>query len=141
MGIALVPGFVKGTEPLFGGVRGGYPLDPWELRTVYVVEAIPRHTTHPYGRKVFCFDQQTFAPFYTFAYDQQGKLWRTEFLRYANPDFYPGGKDVRVPILIGRSWLDYISNRVILNTVTGAVYNQPLPAEFFTKSNMIQKGH
>lgn len=138
--IALVPGFVQSTQALFGGQRGGYPLDPWELRTVHVVEAVPRSPAHPYGRKVFYFDQQTFAPLYVLIFDRQGKHWRTEFFVYANPSAYPGAQDVRVPILIGRSWIDFLQDRVTLSRVTDAVYNQPIPPEHFSQANMIRKG-
>lgn len=138
--LALVPGFVRGAEPLFGGQRAGYPLDPWELRTVYVVEAVPRRAEHPYGRKVFFFDQQTFAPLYVLIYDREGKHWRTGFFSYAHPAFYPGGQDVRVPILIGRSWIDFTGDRATIALVREAVYNNPLPPEFFSRANMIRKG-
>jgi hypothetical protein len=138
--VALVPGFVQGAQPLFGGQRGGYPLDPWELRTVHVVEAVPRSSNHPYGRKVFYFDQQTFAPLYVLIFDRQGKHWRTGFSIYANPSTYPGAKDVQVPILVGRSWIDFLQDRVTLSRVTDAVYNQPIPPEHFSQANMIRKG-
>jgi hypothetical protein len=138
--VAIVPGFVQGTDPLFGGQRAGYPLDPWELRTVYVVEAVPRRVGHPYGRKVFFFDQQTFAPCYVLIYDREGKHWRTVFFVYAHPTHYPGARDMRVPILIGRSWIDLTIDRAALALVKEAVYNQPFSPEFFTRANMIRKG-
>ena len=138
--VALVPGFIQGSTPLFGGQHAGYPLDPWELRTVYVVEAVPRRSEHPYGRKVFFFDQQTFAPLYVLIYDQQGKHWRTNFFSYAHPNAYPGGAEVRVPILIGRSWIDFTIDRATVDLVSEAIYNQPLPPEFFTRANMLRKG-
>lgn len=138
--VALVPGFVQGTTPLFGGQHAGYPLDPWELRTVYVVEAIPRRPEHPYGRKVFFFDQQTFAPFLTLIYDHEGKLWRCGFFSYAHPEFYPGAQDVRVPILIGRSWIDFRLDCATVDLMSEVVYNKPLPPDFFTRANMVRKG-
>ena len=138
--VALVPGFVQGTTPLFGGQHAGYPLDPWELRTVYVVEAVPRRAEHPYGRKVFFFDQQTFAPFYVLIYDREGKHWRTNFFSYAHPNAYPGGAELRVPILIGRSWIDFTIDRTTVDLVSEAIYNKPLPPEFFTRANMLRKG-
>jgi hypothetical protein len=138
--VALVPGFVKGTEPIFGGLRAGYPLDPWELRTVHIVEAVPRNPSHPYGRKVFYFDQQTFAPLYVLIFDHEGKLWRIGFMSYAHFSSYPGAKDLHVPILIGRSWIDFALDRVTLSLITDATYNQPLAPDFFTPANMIRKG-
>jgi uncharacterized protein DUF1329 len=138
--VALVPGFVQGTTPLYGGQHAGYPLDPWELRTVYVVEATPRRPEHPYGRKVFFFDQQTFAPLYVLIYDHEGKFWRMNFYSYAHPNVYPGGTDVRVPILIGRSWVDLTIDGATIDLVSDAVYNKPLPPEYFTRANMLAKG-
>lgn len=137
--VALVPGFVQGSEAVFGGQRAGYPLDPWELRTVHVVEAVPRRAEHPYGRKVFFFDQQTFAPFYVLIYNREGQHWRTGFFSYAHPAFYPGSRDVRVPILIGRAWIDYAADRATLALVEQAIYNKPLPPDFFTLANMMRK--
>ncbi len=138
--VALVPGFVQGDQPLFGSRRIGYPLDPWELRTVYVVEATPRFERHPYSRKVFFFDQQTFAPCYMLMYDREGKHWRTAFFSYANPQFYPGAHEVRVPILIGRSWIDFALQRATLAVVEEAKYNDPLSPDFFSLANMMRKG-
>lgn len=138
--VALVPGFVKGSEPLYGGLRAGYPLDPWELRPVYIVEAVPQNPNHPYGRKVFYFDQQTFAPLYVLIFDREGKHWRTGFWSYADPNSYPGAKDLHVPVLIGRSWIDFPLDRVTLSLITDARYNQPLSPDFFTPANMIRKG-
>lgn len=138
--VALVPGFVQGTEPLLGGRRAGYPLDPWELRTVYIVEAVPRREGHPYGRKLFVFDQQTFVPLYILIYDRAGKHWRTGFYCYAHPAYYPGAGEVRVPILIGRSWIDVRAERATIALVNDARYNHPLPPDFFTLANMIRKG-
>lgn len=136
---ALVPGFVHGTEPLFGGGIAGYPLDPWELRTVYMVEAVPRHDKHPYGRKVFVFDQQTFAPLYILTYDQAGQLWRIGFSVYAHPEAYPWSEDVRVPILIGRSWIDVRAKVVMLALVEEARYGAPLSPDFFSLANLLRK--
>lgn len=138
--VALVPGFVQGTTPLFGGKHAGYPLDPWELRMVYVVEATPRRSEHPYGRKVIFFDQQTFAPFYVLIFDREGKFWRAGFSSYAHPEVYPGAQDVRVPILIGRSWIDFRLDRATVDLMTEVVYNKPLPPDFFTRANMVRKG-
>jgi hypothetical protein len=138
--IALVPGFIQGTEPVFGGQRAGYPLDPWELRTVYVVEGVPLRDEHPYSRKVIFFDQQTFAPLYVLVYDRDGKHWRTGFFSYAAPAYYPGAKDQRVPILIGRSWVDVMNDRATLSLINDAQYNNSLPPDFFTRANMIRKG-
>jgi hypothetical protein len=82
---ALVPGFVKNSQALFGGAGGGYPLDPWELRHVYVLEMTPRSPHHPYSRKLLYVDQQTLAPFYVVIFDTDKAHWRTIFFSYGDP--------------------------------------------------------
>jgi hypothetical protein len=46
---------------------------------------------------------------------------------------------VRVPILIGRAWIDYAADRATLALVEQAIYNKPLPPDFFTLANMMRK--
>jgi hypothetical protein len=73
-------------------------------------------------------------------FDHEGKHWRTGFWSYADPSSYPGAKDLHVPVLIGRSWIDFALDRVTLSSITDAKYNQPLSPDFFTPANMIRKG-
>jgi hypothetical protein len=98
--IALVPGLVKSQQARFGGIGGGYPLDPWELRQVYVLEMMPRSPSYPYGRKLFYVDQQTLAPFYAVIFNRDNTHWRTIFCSYGNPQFSPENREVGVPLLL-----------------------------------------
>lgn len=138
--LALVPGLVRNYEALFGGTGGGYPLDPWELRHVYVVEMAPRSPHHPYSRKVLYLDRQTFAPFYVIIFDADHAHWRTIFFSYGNPEFSPENRDTRVPILLGQSWIDHRAQRTTIMQVTKALYNQPLSPDLFTFSTLMQHG-
>jgi hypothetical protein len=139
--VALVPGFAKNQQTRFGGTGGGYPMDPWELRHVYVVEMVPRSLSHPYGRKLFYLDQQTFAPFYEVIFNRENIHWRTMFFSYGNPQFSSENRDVRVPILLGQSWIDYQSGFTTLSLVKKALYNQPLSLELFSFSGLLKRGN
>jgi len=138
---ALVPGLVKNTQALFGGTGGGYPLDPWELRRVYVLEMVPRSPHHPYSRKLLYVDQQTFAPFYVVIFDPDKAHWRTVFFSYGNPASHPDNHEVQVPILLGQSWIDYQTRRTTVSLVNKALYNQPLSPELFTFSSLMQRSN
>ena len=61
--VVLVPGFIGGTPPEYGGKGGWYPQSPWELRTVVVLEATPNNSGHPYGKRRMYLDRQTYAGF------------------------------------------------------------------------------
>jgi hypothetical protein len=138
--VALVPGFAKNQYTRFGGTGGGYPMDPWELRHVYVVEMVPRSLSHPYSRKLFYLDQQTFAPLYEVIFNRENIHWRTMFFSYGNPQFSSENRDGRVPILLGQSWIDYQSGFTTLSLVKKALYNQPLSLELFSFSGLLKRG-
>lgn len=138
--VALVPGFVRNQHARFGGTGGGYPLDPWELRQVYVVEMVLRSPSHPYSRKLFYLDQQTFVPFYELIFNREHVHWRTMFFSYGNPQFSSENRDVQVPILLGQSWIDYQSGFTTLSLVNRALYNHPLSLQLFTFSGLLKRG-
>jgi len=137
---ALVPGLVQNDQALFGGSGGGYPLDLWEVRQVYVLEVVPRSAHPPYGRKLLYVDRQTFTPFYAVIFDAHNVHWRTTFFSYGNPAFSPDNHHVRVPILLGQSWIDYHTGRTVVSLVNKARYNQTLPSALFTLSGLLQRG-
>ena len=154
--IALVPGFVQDKAALFGGTGGGYPIDGWELRFVHVLETIPRSPNHPYSRRVMYVDQQTLAPLYAMMFDDDNAHWRTMFYSYGHPRYAQTNQlnnrsdtqsdnqsdtlDVRVPILLGRSWIDYHLDRTTVSTVNKARYNHALSLDMFTFSRLMQRG-
>ena len=134
--LALVPGLVNKPYVEFGGRDSGYPIDAWELRHVYVLEMIPLSPSHPYGRKLFYLDQQTFVPLYVIIFDTDDYHWRTIFYSYGNPEFLPSikkvGQEVRVPILLGQSWIDYQIQRTTLSLVSDVFYNDGLSMDVFS---------
>lgn len=54
---------------------GWNPVDRWEARKVYVIEAIPPES-HRYGRKVIYVDQAGWQIYRGEAYDRDGRFWR-----------------------------------------------------------------
>jgi hypothetical protein len=130
--LALVPGLVNKPHVEFGGRDSGYPTDAWELRHVYVLEMVPLSPNHPYGRKLFYIDQQTFVPFYVIIFDPDDYHWRTIFYNYGNPEFLPTIKEVRIPTLLGQSWIDYQIRRTTLSLVSDVFYNDGLSMSVFS---------
>lgn len=50
------------------------PLDRWQLRPCYVVDAIPRWKGHPYGRRVLFIDEETFSIAMVLVFDREDSL-------------------------------------------------------------------
>jgi len=71
----LAPGFLRADCVTYGGQHKGYPSVPWELRRVVVLEALPKGE-HPYSKRVFYFDAQTYALLGLLSYDHQGTFVR-----------------------------------------------------------------
>ena len=60
----------------FHGLMSTIPLDRWQLRPCWVVEAIPRWEGHPYGRRVMFVDQETYSVTMTLVFDRQDTLMK-----------------------------------------------------------------
>ena len=52
------------------------PRMTWELRPMYVVEAVPKDPQYPYSRMVFTIDAESFHIYSKAAYDKKGALWK-----------------------------------------------------------------
>lgn len=57
------------------------PVDAWEPREVFVVEAIPPER-HPYGRKVLYIDAENWLPYLGEFYSRSGRFWKASVLGY-----------------------------------------------------------
>jgi hypothetical protein len=60
----------------FGPYGLSYADDRWELRHAVKVRMKPKNPDHPYHHKDIYIDTQTYAPLYSFAYDQKEELWK-----------------------------------------------------------------
>ncbi len=138
--IALVPGFLKGGRPTRGGKNGWYPMMPWELRKVILMEIIPKNADHPYGKRRFYIDQQTLEVLYAFVYDRDGIHWRTLFHCFANPKFDPKNADAGVPLHVGNVWIDYKTNYTTFWIEDEILMNKPVPSNIFTVKELLRRG-
>jgi len=136
----LAPVGAKVASTTFGGRAGWYPVDPWELREMLVLEGTPKASDHPYSKRMLYLDQQMFVPVYVVFYDRQGKHQKTLFELYGNPKFNPGNEQVRVPVWIGESMIDYENKNASMTIMTKALYNAPLPDDFFNLDKIAARG-
>lgn len=138
--LMLAPVGARVASASFGGRGNWYPVDPWELRHMWVLENIPKAADHPYSKRLLYIDRQMFVPVYMLAYDRAGKHSKTLFELYGNPQFNPGNEQVRVPVWIGESMIDYEGRFASMTEVSKIVYNQPLPEDFFQLNQIVARG-
>jgi hypothetical protein len=136
----LAPTGVKAVSATYGGRGNWYPVDPWELRDVFVIEGTPLASDHPYSKRVLYIDRQMFAPLYGLFYDRQGKHEKTLFELYGNPKHNPGNEHVRVPLWVGETMVDHQRNLAVITTFTKVLYNAPLPNDFFNLDKIVARG-
>ncbi|HSJ96988.1 MAG TPA: DUF1329 domain-containing protein [Myxococcota bacterium] len=89
----------------FGPYGLSYADDRWELRRTIQLRMIPKNADHPYHHKDLYLDTQTYAPLYSFAYDQKQELWKIiwhagrwsedGFAEYQGWDEVPQPRDLR----------------------------------------------
>jgi hypothetical protein len=138
--IILAPGVVKGEVARLGGTCNCYPVDPWELRWVHVVDLIPRVPNHPYGRRRLYVDRQHFSPVFSVIFDRDGQHWRTFFFSFGHPDYHSQNPGLRVPMFAGNSWVDYKAGRATVWSPSKTLYNRSLPVQSFTVAAMMRQG-
>jgi hypothetical protein len=138
--VVLAPGVVRAHAVRLGGTCNCYPVDPWELRRVWVVDMIPRVPNHPYGRRRLYVDRQHYSPLFSVIYDKEGQHWRTFFFSFSHPDVSKANPGLRVPMQAGNSWVDYKAGRATVWLPTKNVYNRQLPPQLFTVVAMMRQG-
>ncbi|MGE0483199.1 MAG: DUF1329 domain-containing protein [Gammaproteobacteria bacterium] len=74
------------SPPRFHGPTSTIPLDRWQLRPCFVVEAVPRWDGHPYGRRIIFVDEQTGSIPLTLVFDREDRLVKTFATVYAHSD-------------------------------------------------------
>lgn len=136
----LAPVGLKGPKTTYGGRAGWYPVDPWELRKVVVLEGIPQTANHPYSKRVLYIDQQMFVPLYMLAYNQDGDHIKTMFEMYGDPKFNPGNEHIRVPVWTGETMIDHEREEAAVTELTKVIYNEPMPKEFFDLNKIVARG-
>ena len=137
--VMLVPGFFQGNQLVFGGKNNWYPATPWELRRVVVLEATPKGA-HPYSKRTFYLDAQTYTPFCVLSYDTQGACVRLALIVHANPDFVPGANGVQVPVPLGASWVNFTHEHASQMITTGHAFSQDFSPRRFELMELLRKG-
>ncbi len=138
--VMLVPGILKGAPITIGGKNNWYLTVPWELRRIIILDATPKNSSHPYGRRRFYIDRQFFSLFYAVVYDHEGKHWRTLFHCFADPTFDPKNGPVGAPLHMGNIWVDYKSNMASVWTGDEVLVSKPLLPQMFTVKEMVRRG-
>jgi hypothetical protein len=139
--VRLVPGLLEGTPPEYAGKNGWYPQGPWELRKVIIVDATPKNSGHPYGKRRFYLDRQMYSILLAFVYDDQGNHWRTLFHSFGRPEFDPDNKDATgVPLHLGNGWVDYKNDSAAVWSADEFLVNKPLKPKQFTVKEMVRRG-
>ncbi|HEV8716977.1 MAG TPA: DUF1329 domain-containing protein [Candidatus Binatia bacterium] len=138
--VVLAPGVVRAEAVRFGGTCNCYPVDPWELRWVQVVDMVPRVANHPYGRRRLYVDRQHGSPLFSVIFDKEGQHWRTLFFAFGHPDSSTANRGLRVPMYAGNSWVDYKAGLATVWEPSKNIYNKPLPAQFFSVASMMRQG-
>ncbi|MBI3301479.1 MAG: DUF1329 domain-containing protein [Deltaproteobacteria bacterium] len=138
--VVLTPGVVKGQAVRLGGTCNCYPVDPWELRWVRVVDMVPRVPNHPYGRRRLYVDRQHYSPLFSVIFDKEGQHWRTFFFSFSHPDAHLLNPGLRVPMFAGNSWVDYKAGRATVWIPSKSAYNKPLPVQLFSVEAMMRRG-
>jgi hypothetical protein len=137
--VMLVPGFLRADHVAYGGKNNWYPDVPWELRRVAVLESTPKGT-HPYGKRVFYLDTQTYTPFYVLSYDPQGVFACLNLVVHGNPDFVPGARDVRLPVPLGGTWVNFAQDHASQFVVSQASFNQRISPRRFDMAELLRRG-
>lgn len=137
--LALVPGFLRADHLTFGGKNNWYPQAPWEVRNVVVVEATPKGE-HPYSKRLFYFDAQTYTPLCVLSYDSQGVFTRLSLIVHGHPDFVPGANGVRLPIPLGAAWVNFTQDHAYRMIGDHPTFGQALSPRRFELMELLRKG-
>lgn len=136
----LAPVGVRAVSATFGGRGNWYPVDPWELRDMVVLEGVPKAGGHPYSKRVLYIDRQMFVPVYGLYYDQQGKHQKTLFEVYGNPQYNPGNEHVRFPLWAGETMIDHEERLGSMTVISKVDYSGTLPDDFFNLDRIMARG-
>lgn len=137
--VLLEPGFLQADHLTFGGKNNWYPNVPWELRRVVVLESTPKGP-HPYSKRTFYLDAQTYTPFCVLSYDPQGTFVRLSLIVHGNPDFVPGSQGIRLPVLLGATWVSFAQDRASRMTNHEPAFNLGFSPRRFEMMELLRKG-
>ena len=137
--VMLVPGFLRADALTFSGKNNWYPNVPWELRRVIALEATPKGQ-HPYSKRVFYLDAQTYTLFSVLSYSLQGELVRLSLIVHGNPDFVPGARGIRLPVPLGATWVNFSQDQASQMIAGGPLFKQGYSPRRFELMELLRKG-
>jgi hypothetical protein len=114
----------------------GFPVDPWELRNMLLLEGTPKDRNHPYAKRILYVDEQMGVPLYVLAYDHQGKHFKTLFTLYGNPAFNPGNERVRAPLWLAYDAINHATGRANFSEMHRIVVDDHVNEKLFTIGNL-----
>lgn len=91
----------------FHGRGGCFPNVPWQVRTAYIVEAVPVWDQHPLSKRRYYIDAQTWTIAYGNLYDRAERLWKVGYGAFAHPDRHlPANKGLGFPLIDAGTQVD-----------------------------------
>ena len=135
----LVPGFAQADHVTFGGKNAWYPNVPWELRKVVILESTPKDA-HPYSKRIFYLDAQTYTPLCVISYDTEGAFVRLSIIVHGNPDFVPGANGIRLPVPLGATWINFSQDQAYRMTADSPTFNKDFSPQRFELMELLRKG-
>jgi len=137
--VMLMPGFLQADRLTYGGKNNWYPNVPWELRRTVILESAPKGS-HPYSKRIFYIDAQTYTPFCVLSYNPQGNFERLSLIIHGNPDFVPGSQGIRLPIPLGAAWVNLTKDQANHMTAYEPTFNKDFAPQRFEMMELLRKG-
>lgn len=135
----LMPGFLRADHLTFGGKNNWYPNAPWELRRVLLLEAMPK-SSHPFGKRIFYLDAQTYTPLCVLSYDPQGTFVRLGLIIHGHPDFVPGAQSKQAPVPMGASWVNVARDRASQFIATRPTFKEDDSPRRYELMELLRRG-
>ena len=126
IGRKVIPAVVNSKNVLarFQGPMSSIPLDRWQLRASYVVEAIPKWDGHPYSRRLLFFDEESFNIGMSLIFDRKDELFKVYLVVHASSD----NASEPDPALSVTRWRSSIA--INMQDGTGSIARAMKPTEF-----------
>ncbi len=115
----------------FHGQGGCFPDVTWQLRKVYVLEAVPVGPS-PVGKRVLHIDAQVSSINRTLVYDRKGELWKSWTIGKSHPDFHLAvNKGTGIAIDDSFSMVDVQTKHCTTGQFKGQVDPKQVPPSMF----------
>ena len=126
---------------VFSGTGECFPQVTWQLRKVYLLQAVPRDKRHPLSRRHYVIDAATFAPVLTRIYDRAGNLWKLGMVALSHSEYHrPDNKAWQGTITDGVSMIDLQARHCTTLNLNSRLATSPLRHKTFNTSYMRQMG-